>query len=208
MVQGHLLQVKSIKTFSGSGSWKTKKKSCREWNLDITKGQGTRKNLFAIRRFCYIEVLFNIIWFITNGSEEYHSLYRGPCYIELRYKIEEALYKFSTFQITQINWMHMQPGVELSWYWRKSAGTRIIQLTRELKLLVWNRSMHVAGTSKGWSNNDNYFSPLAWKNRKFKQMKLIRTVTFLGLKIGFPAHVLSVSWAIFSNYLTPLRVSL
>ena len=50
--------------------------SYTQWNLDIPKRQlGTGKNLFAITRFPYIEVLFDIFYY--NWGKENRSLYRG-----------------------------------------------------------------------------------------------------------------------------------
>ena len=42
--------------------------------------KGTRdwQNLFTIKRFCYIELLFNV--FYGYWSKENHSLYQGLCY--------------------------------------------------------------------------------------------------------------------------------
>ena len=58
-----------------------------QWNLEITKGQGTDK--FVITKFRYIEVLFHAFYY--HWGEENHSLYRGLRYIEDRY-IEVPLY--------------------------------------------------------------------------------------------------------------------
>ena len=62
-----------------------------QWNLDVTKGQGTGKNMFAITRFRYIEVLFHIFLFYCYWGKENCSLYGGLRYIEVRY-IEVPLY--------------------------------------------------------------------------------------------------------------------
>ena len=42
--------------------------------------KGTRdwQNLFTIKRFCYIELLFNV--FYSYWSKENRSLYQGLCY--------------------------------------------------------------------------------------------------------------------------------
>ena len=53
------------------------------WNPDITKGQGTGKNLFAITRFRYIEVRFHIFYYY--GGKENRALSQGLRYIEVRY---------------------------------------------------------------------------------------------------------------------------
>ena len=51
--------------------------------------------LFAITRFCYIEVLFHIFYYYWG--KENRSLHRGLCCIEVHY-IEVPLYKAILFQ--------------------------------------------------------------------------------------------------------------
>ena len=41
-----------------------------QWNLDITKGQGTENILFIITRFRYIEVLFHIFYYYWGKKQK------------------------------------------------------------------------------------------------------------------------------------------
>ena len=66
-------------------------------HLDITKGQGTGKNLFAITRFRYIEVLL-VIFYYYWGKEN-RSLYRGLRYIEVRFiEVPQYILKLLSIQ--------------------------------------------------------------------------------------------------------------
>ena len=69
-------------------------------HLDITKGQGTGKNLFAITRFRYIEVLL-VIFYYYWGKEN-RSLYRGLRYIEVRFiEVPQYILKLLSIQTFQ-----------------------------------------------------------------------------------------------------------
>ena len=52
-----------------------------QWNFDIAKDQGTRKNVFPITRFPYLEVLFHI--FYHCWGKQNRSFYPGVRYIEV-----------------------------------------------------------------------------------------------------------------------------
>ena len=54
-----------------------------------SEGPRDWQNLFAIRKFGYIKVLFRIFYY--NWGKENHSSYRGLRYIEVHY-IEFPLY--------------------------------------------------------------------------------------------------------------------
>ena len=53
-----------------------------QWNLDLTKCQGTGEIGLVISRVHYIEVLFHTLHYYW--AEKYSSLYRGLRYIEVR----------------------------------------------------------------------------------------------------------------------------
>ena len=60
-----------------------------EWNFDMTKGQETFKNLFAVTRFRYIDrVSFPYILPLTVGKKN-RALYRGlrHNYIDVQFVI-------------------------------------------------------------------------------------------------------------------------
>ena len=59
-----------------------------QWNLDVTKGQGTGKICLLYR--CFVTSRFFLIYF-TITREKKFSLYRGLGYIEVRY-IKVPLY--------------------------------------------------------------------------------------------------------------------
>ena len=59
-----------------------------QWNLDITKGQGTGKNLFAKTRFRYIVVPKFFIYFTITGVEKivrYTKVFVIQRFITLRF---------------------------------------------------------------------------------------------------------------------------
>ena len=53
---------------------------------------GDWQNLFTITRFCDIEVLFHMFYYYWAWGKENRLLYRGLCYIEVRYIEVPQLY--------------------------------------------------------------------------------------------------------------------
>ena len=76
-----LMSIGNIKISSANG--KIPQYTWAQWNLNITKGQGTWLNLFALMRFRCIEVLFHMFYYYWG--KETHSLYWEIHYPEVHY---------------------------------------------------------------------------------------------------------------------------